>query len=600
MIISIFVSLVVLALVVCGDSMLKRHSEDSKEVARRCWPKWIAYFGLTLVVGLLPKTQGFSLLSQIVSLIILVGLMTYLNYWWNEEGSEWGEMVPFVILDVIFFFLGLSLLGGAWFSIIMSTMLIGSIAFIIASSLYFKAKMKERDTGKGASRGGIIAVIIVAVLIWLFLVLGACKVIGLPNGLRPSGDTVTAQAVNDLTVPEVTPEELEELTVSKYDGISWEFLDSSLSPNDKARREQTGFSDALTFGFSATDDAGRFRELEEEILRNPVYGVTLVRAIKDKTIGGQTIGSFNPWMEEMSAKHEQGGVAYWLQKEGETFYVTTEYRCYAATLCTFLERLVPQGVQTRQTTENWCLPPIAENNPRVGEPAPYQYQMEAFVLAYVGKDEGAGTGTAGDGTAGTGASQTDGLFVIGFNIHDKRPEFYGGTPESPSPTVTPSTPSNPSNPDSPSPSPDNPDNPTPTPTPTPDPDGPKYDKDPNDAPDVNTEPNDNPGPGPSTSSGVGSTTSSADTPNSSTSGSYSDYQQTVSELEEINQSQATGGSPNTPSTSSPSGTHVDSTADSGTGHGGIDTPTPVSEPATTASGETISDNPGEAWGGPPD
>jgi hypothetical protein len=54
-------------------------------------------------------------------------------------------------------------------------------------------------------------------------------------------------------------------------------------------------------------------------------------------------------------------------------------------------------------------------------------------------------------------------------------------------------------------------------------------------------------------------------------------------------------------------THVDSNADAGTGHGGADTPTPVSEPVhvVTPSGstETIVNtptNPAGAWDGPPD
>ena len=402
------------------------------------------------------------------------------------------------------------------------------------------------------------------------------------------------ETIEALTVPPVTAEDLEMLTVTQYDGFSWEFLDSSMASQDRSRTRETGFSDALTFGFSAKDSEARFAELEEEILRNPVYGVTVANAIKDKTIGGQTIGSFNPWMEQFVNLNDQYGVSHWREKDAEgNLYVTQEYRIYAATLCTFLERLTLQGVHAWQTSENWCLSPAVANNDRKGVPASYQYTQDAFILAYVGKDVALSEG---------GAQPGEGLFVIGFNIHDKRPEFYGGTPENPTPSG-PTTPTIPTIPDNPNPDPKPSPDPEPEPKPDPDPE-PSYNKDPNKSPEENTEPDNDPGTGSSTNNGSGSTTSTADQPTNSTSyNSYTDYRNDVNELADTNQNQKTGSDPSTPSTPAPtSTTTVDNNGTTGTSTSApINTPTPVTPPATVAdSGEPISSSPGEAWGGPAD
>ncbi len=454
--------------------------------------------------------------------------------------------------------------------------------------------MTEATTNR--RRGRVVAVVTVIIAI-LVMVIGVAIAMPSANGSAGSGllndrGKVTALAAEEvkatqdaLTVTKVTPEQLEALTLEKYSGISQVFLDSSLSTKDKQRTESTGFSDALTFGFKASDDSSRFAELEEEIMRNPVDGVTVVKAIKDKKIGDRTIGSFNPWMEEMVSLHEKNGVSYWLEYrygDKSTMYVTDEYRRYAATLCTFLERLVPQGVHAWQTVENWPLNGAANNNDRIGVPADYQYAKDALILAYVGKDAGA------DGNGGNAAATGNGLFVIGFNVHDKRPEFYGGTPEEPQPTPPASVTPTPDNP-----TPDNPNPPTPDP-PGPDPD-PNYNKDPSKAPKENTEPNDDPGPGPSTNNGVGAQTSTKDQPTNSNHMTYEEYVEEIAGLAETNAIQQTGSDSSQPSTPTPSGTNVDNNGDA------INNPTPVTPPATEAdTGDEIDSTPGEAWGGPPD
>ncbi|MBQ6313915.1 hypothetical protein IJI29_03665 [Candidatus Saccharibacteria bacterium] len=263
------------------------------------------------------------------------------------------------------------------------------------------------------------------------------------------------KAVKVLTVRKLTNEDLEKMTAEKFKDVPETLLKSSLTAEDEKRTGESGFSDALTFGFKTEK---RFKELEEEILRNPVVAGTYIRAIKDKKIGNQKIGELNPWMDEFVKLDDEHGLTYWLEYRGddeETIYVSSEFRRYAATLCVFFERLVEEeGTMTFKTKENWCLSNTTTNSDRRGVLAPYQYKGEFYVRSYKTKDGNV-------------------LFTIGFNTKDKRPAF----PEDPAPAPTPTP--------TPTPAP----SPTPTPpTPTPEPTEPTspptgdYAKDPADDP----------------------------------------------------------------------------------------------------------------------
>ena len=244
-------------------------------------------------------------------------------------------------------------------------------------------------------------------------------------------------------------------------------------------------------------------------------------------------------------------------------------------MCVFLDRLVEQGVQTHQTSENWRLNDKLKNNERTGIKADYQYKKEALVLQYIAKNGKA-------------------LFTIGFNIHDKRPEFFTETPKVRK-TTSRSTPAPSSTPDS---TPD-----SPTPTPTSDSDSPKtgYNKDPNLAPKENTEPNDDPGPGPDTNNGVGAIFSTEDQPeNSNHYTSYEEYREDMEELAEINQNQKTGEDDNTPTVVVVDSENIDNNADEGTGYGGINSAMPIQDSATTNGHPVTSDIDGVPLDGPPD
>ncbi|MBR2641318.1 hypothetical protein IKD49_02585 [Candidatus Saccharibacteria bacterium] len=535
---------------------------------------------------------------SVVFFIVMIGLFIYILRLSADEKDGIGaikDIIPLLAVMIIFY---LTMMSVVWMmstlwdnrfltglvTVLPKIMLIFAIFFFIIVLILFLGSINKKEkVAKGAaSVAGLIgAIAIIAMLV--SLPWASLKTVEAADDLKVSAeDLETAQ--NDLTVNKLTVEELEQLTLGKYANISQVFLDSSLTPQDKARTESTGFSDALTFGFTSEDDAGKFLEVQEELLRNPVYGVTVAKALSTKKLGDKTIAELNPWMTEFIQKNDSG-VSYWLEYRGddkETIYVTDEYRQYAATICVFLERLVNQGVHAYPTCENWRLNDTVKNNDRAGILAEYQYTKDALILSYITKAQ-----------AGNGEMVSVSLFTIGFNIHDKRPEFYDKTP---TPTPIPPTPEPTSEP---TPTPDITPEPTPEPTPTP----PPYNKDPEKAPKENTEPNDDPGPGPDTNNGVGATESPMDLPtNSNHEESYSDYQEDLSELEKVNNSQQVGGDPNTPSTPKPtSETNVDNNADEGTGNGGIDEPTEITEPAHEAeTGNPINTSPAGQWDGPPD
>ena len=434
---------------------------------------WIAAVVFGAAIGLISyitttKVNVNTMWLAWIFFIVIVAGYVGLAFIWYNIGEKLGQGVCFAIVAGLLTFVAYTLVvtisapwGNNAFSRIFCKMplflLIGLVAFMVLDTLNYRASEGNKDCQKIQMAVKIAAIVLVVVLI----------VLGLAGCGGPSVEAVeNAYDQQNLSVQKLTQEDLEKLTLTKYKDIQETLLDSSLSPKDKERTSKTGMSDALTIGFESKDTTKMFKKLETEILRNPVYGVAVANAIKDKKIGNQKISDLNPWITEMVQKNEKG-VFVWCEYRGndtKVIYVTEEYRCYAATLCTFLERLVEQGVQSHQTIENWCLNSAAKNNDRAGIMAEYQYKKDAFVLAYIPKSE-------------AGKKDAKGLFVIGFNVHDKRPEFFDKedppevvnvpTPTDPDPD-NPPTPTSPDNPPTPT-DPDNPPSPTTTPDPGPDP-----------------------------------------------------------------------------------------------------------------------------------
>jgi hypothetical protein len=125
--------------------------------------------------------------------------------------------------------------------------------------------------------------------------------------------------------------------------------------------------------------------------------------------------------------------------------------------------------------------------------------------------------------------------------------------------------------------------PTPTPTPTP---TPKPKKDPKQGPPI--IPNDNPGPGENTNNPADPNHSKKEQPNSSTTQTQREYQDTIKQMEEANKDAGGGDTPSTPPPT------AGATVDSGASE--------ASKPAETTEKveEVKNDSSGSSWDGPPE
>ena len=518
--------------------------------------------------------------------LLVVALLWYAAHvrnmsaaWWYARRARWiGEWVLFTVLCAIIVWSATNaahIMGQSWndgalswgFYVIpwvLGTAIVGGALTLVPWKLYLVAS--RRGSGYGGGWRALAIVLTIATLI-------GCVAVGFAGdgiaGLtplqtmksnsteQPTEATMSSQeleeAIEDLhKLSTMTPEELEELTVRKYSGISKEMLLSSLTPCDKARTDAAGFSDALTFPYEGKTDEEKLAELEEEILRNPVVGVAYANAIRDKKLGSTTYEEISPWLAEMVNKFKSTGNCAWCEYGSgtdSTIYANAQYRQYAARLCSLMERFILQGVQAKPVVEHWPLNETVENNLRAGVKSTEEYEKprDALIFAYVTK-----------------AGHT--LFVMGSNIYDKRPEFYGEdkpeTPNKPSgetpksgggstpettPTTTPvSTPTT-----TPGPSPTT--APTTAPKPTTAPTtAPTYNKDKSLS--DNSGKNDDVGPGANTNNGVGATESRAGRPSNSNHMSPTQYEQTIQNLIDKNTSANNGSRP---STNGGSGTTTD-------------------------------------------
>ena len=311
-----------------------------------------------------------------------------------------------------------------------------------------------------------------------------------------ASDSLTEEELNaakaDLTV-DLDAEVLQ----SAFPNVSREFLYSSMPNQNKDRVAAAGFSSALTFPFSGasqkdgqsySDETVRVwwdSELTEELLRNPVYGVAVARALSEsKFSDGSTLLDLNPWLGEFVQKYDAAfqengnGNGYFLTKETADgpILVTEEYRKYAVGTRWLLDRFVVKGVSRLYAEKHWGLRPANDLQPSRIKAEAFEEpeDRDALVVSFLtksGKD----------------------VLIIGFNIHDKRPEIPGKRPEpvaettpqetpqettpgpkkpgkDPEPTTTPKRPKKPhKDPEPTKPTPE-PTKPTPEPTtPTPEP-----------------------------------------------------------------------------------------------------------------------------------
>ena len=259
--------------------------------------------------------------------------------------------------------------------------------------------------------------------------------------LQVASANVTDEELNqskaDLTV------NLDEEIIGKaFPEVSREFLDNSMPNRNRERVSAAGFSTALTFPFtgaSQKDDqvysdevvqSWWNDELTNELLRNPVYGVAVARALAEsKFSDGSTLADINPWLKEFIDKYDsffaEGGLgnAGFLTREssaeGAPILVTEEYRRYAVGIRWLLDRFTDVKVQRTYAVKHWGLRPANDLQPsRIKAEAFEDPEDRDAILASL---------TSKNGNV---------MLIIGFNVHDKRPEIPGTRPE-PTPKPTP-------------------------------------------------------------------------------------------------------------------------------------------------------------------
>ena len=297
----------------------------------------------------------------------------------------------------------------------------------------------NRNTKKGVSPFQKILITMVAILAIMGGVVWAKNTYFAGNKEAIASDSLTEeelrQAKADLTV------DLDaEVIQAAFPNVSREFLYSSMPSENRARVAAAGFSSALTYPFSgASQEDGQSysdetvkgwweSELTEELLRNPVYGVAVARALSEsKFSDGSTLLDLNPWLGEFVQKYDAAfqengnGNGYFLTKETADgpILVTDEYRRYAVGTRWLLDRFVIKGVSRLYAEKHWGLRPANDLQPSRIKAEAFEEpeDRDALVVSFLTK---------------SGKN----VLIIGFNVHDKRPEIPGSRPK-PVPEETP-------------------------------------------------------------------------------------------------------------------------------------------------------------------
>lgn len=285
---------------------------------------------------------------------------------------------------------------------------------------------------KGVSPFNKILVAMVAILVIMGGAVWAKNTYFNSNKEAIASDSLTEEELKaakaDLTV-DLDAEVLQ----AAFPNVSREFLYSSMPVNNEDRVAAAGFSSALTYPFSGasqkdgesySDEAIKGwwqQELTEELLRNPVYGAAVARALSEsKFSDGSTLLDLNPWLGEFVQKYDaafQGdgkGNGYFLTKETADgpILVSDEYRRYAVGTRWLLDRFVIKGVSKLYAEKHWGLQPANDLHPSRIKAEAFEEpeDRDALVASFLTK---------------SGKN----VLIIGFNVHDKRPEIPGSRPK---------------------------------------------------------------------------------------------------------------------------------------------------------------------------
>ena len=327
---------------------------------------------------------------------------------------------------------------------------------------------------KGVSPFNKILVAMVAILVIMGGAVWAKNTYFNSNKEAIASDSLTEEELRQVKA-DLTVDLDSEMLQAAYPEVSREFLYSSMPSENKARVAAAGFSTALTFPFSGAsqkDDQSYSdevikgwwdTELTEELFRNEAYGIAMGQALSEVRFpDGSYLTDINPWLiefnQKVNAAFQDGGLGngYFLTKETADgpILVTDEYRRYAIGMRWLLDRFIVKGVSRLYAEKHWGLRPANDLQPSRIKAEAFEEpeDRDALVVSFLTK-------------SGKNA------LIIGFNVHDKRPEIPGTRPkpvpeESPqeTPQETKPVPTKPHR--DPEPKPTKPTTPETTPTPT--------------------------------------------------------------------------------------------------------------------------------------
>ena len=285
---------------------------------------------------------------------------------------------------------------------------------------------------KGVSSFNKILVAMVAILVIMGGAVWAKNTYFNSNKEAIASDSLTEEELKaakaDLTVDLDS-----EMLQAAYPEVSREFLYSSMPSENKARVAAAGFSTALTFPFSGAsqkDDQSYSdevikgwwdTELTEELFRNEAYGIAMGQALSEVRFpDGSYLTDINPWLiefnQKVNAAFQDGGLGngYFLTKETADgpILVTDEYRRYAIGMRWLLDRFIVKGVSRLYAEKHWGLRPANDLQPSRIKAEAFEEpeDRDALVVSFLTK-------------SGKNA------LIIGFNVHDKRPEIPGTRPK---------------------------------------------------------------------------------------------------------------------------------------------------------------------------
>lgn len=644
MLFSIIFAVVAALLVIIAEAMFNNSDLDISDygfvnfvrgsVEARDWEKAIV---IGLIVGAIRYFAPMASWTGIVCFVATIGLLGYLCWYWQAEGSEIRELVCFVLLAILVFFAGgkatsvvAGLVKGGFFKFVLGRLplatLVGSIGYMLCNFLHYRAEEYAEDDEEEAlyNRWTKIVAVLTAIAVILVFVIGA-NWSAVNFGKNKAKDPVATEE------PVVTEEPEEE---------DWfGFYNLNLLLDDDSEND-------FNFGWNPYDENTVGKSYDEDLRSrmkiDPALGAAVL-AWFDANVGTRFMGVF---YDEVDSKWDAA-----INLAKERFMADQEE--YNATLDAFFKYL-DASVKEVKVEEKKNIADQMYMNPYTTDGTPDVIVVETpdhegHFLIYVLKIKGTGIfevafridcgyqpcnvekvmqitpqsvetikkakTTQNTGTTiktGTSKSSSGGSSSVGRSSggsssagvgRSSNGISSGGIPSGGRPYGGSSGGSGGRSGGGGSSS--------------------RSPKDPTKGTDVGK--NDTTGPGTSTNNGVGAKESTADQPTNSShksslsSGSNS-YDAAIEQNKEANRTTRTSpsngssgskgssssgaGTSNTPSSSRSGTDNVDSNAEKGTGNGGIDTPTTKAEThVQTSDGATHSvsnDSPGTSWSGPVD